>query len=114
MILINVRYRPKPEFVESFREKMDEFTQACRQEPGCVFFQWYRNTDDPNEYILIEAYEDAEAGKVHAESEHFAKGIAEMNKVLQSRPKIINTTMEDRSGWDDMSEVTIIFTPQLV
>ncbi|MDU6480049.1 MAG: antibiotic biosynthesis monooxygenase, partial [Corynebacterium kroppenstedtii] len=34
MILINVRYRPKPEFVESFREKMDEFTQACRQEPG--------------------------------------------------------------------------------
>ena len=107
MILINVRYRPKPEFVESFREKMDDFTQACRQEPGCLFFQWYRNTDDPNEYILIEAYEDAEAGKVHAESDHFAKGIEEMNKVLQSRPKIINTTMEDRSGWDDMSEVTI-------
>ncbi|KXB50303.1 antibiotic biosynthesis monooxygenase [Corynebacterium sp. MC-04] len=107
MILINVRYRPKPEFVESFREKMDEFTQACRQEPGCLFFEWYRNTDDPNEYILIEAYKDAEAGKVHAESDHFAKGIEEMNKVLQSRPKIINTTMEDRSGWDDMSEVTI-------
>lgn len=49
----------------------------------------------------------SEAGKVHAESDHFAKGIEEMNKVLQSRPKIINTTMEDRSGWDDMSEVTI-------
>ncbi|MEJ4112666.1 putative quinol monooxygenase [Corynebacterium kroppenstedtii] len=107
MIFINVRFRPKQEFLESFREQMDEFTQACRQEPGCVFFQWYRNTDDLNEYILVEAYEDAEAGKAHAESDHFAAGIAAMNDLLESTPAIINTTIEGRVGWDDMSEVTI-------
>ncbi|HKM25130.1 MAG TPA: antibiotic biosynthesis monooxygenase, partial [Corynebacterium sp.] len=45
MILINVRFRPLPEYVENFRELVDEFTRRTREEPGCIFFDWSRNTD---------------------------------------------------------------------
>ncbi|WP_311489069.1 putative quinol monooxygenase, partial [uncultured Corynebacterium sp.] len=54
MILINVRFKPLDEHVENFREHVAEFTEATRKEPGCLWFDWFRNTDDPSEYILIE------------------------------------------------------------
>ncbi|HCT14400.1 MAG TPA: antibiotic biosynthesis monooxygenase, partial [Corynebacterium nuruki] len=76
MILINVRFRPLPEYLENFREVVTDFTDAARAEDGCLFFQWYRNTDDPEEYLLIEAYKDG-TDVAHVQSDHF-KAACEM------------------------------------
>ncbi|MDY5785858.1 putative quinol monooxygenase, partial [Corynebacterium sp.] len=72
MILINVRFTPKPEYAENFRELVDEFTQATRAEDGCLFFEWYRNEDNPGEYILVEGFKD-DAAEAHVNSAHFEK-----------------------------------------
>ena len=34
MILINVKFKVRPEYVETFRDEAAEFTNATRAEPG--------------------------------------------------------------------------------
>ena len=75
MILINVRFKPLPEHVENFRELVKDFTDASRAEEGNIFFDWYRNEDNPDEYLLIEAFQDdaAEAHRRMESSQHIGK-----------------------------------------
>lgn len=106
MILINVRFRPLPEYVENFRELVDEFTQRTRQEPGCIFFDWSRNTDDPDEYILIEAFHD-DGAEAHVQSDHFKAATVMFPKILAETPQIINTLIEGKTEWDRMAEFQV-------
>ena len=45
MIFIVVKFKPKPEYVESFPDKVAEFTAATRNEPGNMFFDWSRSVE---------------------------------------------------------------------
>ncbi|WP_018297538.1 putative quinol monooxygenase [Corynebacterium lubricantis] len=106
MILINVRFRPLPEHAEDFREKVAEFTEASRAEDGCLFFDWYRNTDDPNEYLLIEAFKD-DAAEAHVGSDHFKAAGELFPTILKETPTIINTLIEGKLEWDEMAEFKV-------
>ena len=106
MILINVRFRPLPEYTDNFREVVAEFTEATRQEPGCIFFDWSRNTDDPGEYILLEAFHD-DAAEAHVNSEHFRAATELFPTVLTETPEIINTLIEGKTEWDRMAEFQV-------
>ncbi|MDO5512711.1 putative quinol monooxygenase [Corynebacterium sp.] len=106
MILINVRFKPLPEYVDNFRELVDEFTTATRAEEGCIFFDWARNTDDPSEYFLNEAFHD-DAAEAHVNSEHFKKATELFPTILAETPQIINTVIEGKTDWDRMSEFQV-------
>ncbi|WP_080795907.1 putative quinol monooxygenase [Corynebacterium pacaense] len=106
MILINVRFRPRPEYVESFRGRVAEFTDKTRAEDGNIFFDWSVNTDDPGEFILIEAFRD-DAAQAHVDSEHFRAACELFPEILLETPKIINTSIEGRTGWDEMAEFAV-------
>ena len=106
MILINVRFAPLPEYVESFREVVAEFTEASRAEDGCLFFDWYRSTDNPDEYLLIEAFKD-DAAEAHVNSQHFKDAQELFPKVLKETPTIINTLIEGKTEWDTMAEFQV-------
>ncbi|MDK6258831.1 MULTISPECIES: putative quinol monooxygenase [Corynebacterium] len=106
MILINVKFRPKPEYVENFREKVADFTDASRAEEGNIFFDWFRNTDDPEEYILIEAFHD-DAAEAHVGSDHFKAAQELFPQLLTRTPEIINTLIEGKTEWDAMAEFKV-------
>ena len=106
MILINVRFKPLPEYVDNFRELVDEFTTATRAEEGCLFFDWARNTDDPSEYLLNEAFHDG-AAEAHVNSEHFRKATELFPTILAETPQIINTVIEGKTDWDRMAEFQV-------
>ena len=59
MILIVVKFKVKPEWSERWLEHVHEFTEATRAEPGNLWFDWSRSVDDPDEWVLVEAFEDA-------------------------------------------------------
>ena len=63
MILICVKWKVKPEYADQWPEITKEFTEATRAEPGNRFFDWSRNIEDPNEYVLIEAFETTPPGR---------------------------------------------------
>ena len=49
---------------------MDDFTQATRAEPGNIFFEWSRSVDNPDQFVLVEAFQD-DAAAAHVNSGHF-------------------------------------------
>lgn len=106
MILINVRFKPLDEYVDNFRDQVAEFTDATRQEDGCLWFDWFRGTDDPNEYILVEAFADG-ADEAHVTSQHFQKATELFPKILKETPQIINTQIPGKSEWDRMAEFQV-------
>lgn len=106
MILINVRFRPLPENTENFRELVKDFTEASRAEEGNLFFEWYRSTDDPREYILVEGFKD-DAAEAHVNSDHFKAAQELFPQILEETPQIINTLIEGKTEWDEMAEFKV-------
>jgi quinol monooxygenase YgiN len=56
MIFITVKFKVRPEYAEDWLTLVEPFTQATRKEPGNLWFDWSRSVDDPNEFVLVEAF----------------------------------------------------------
>lgn len=106
VILINVKFKPLPEYVDTFREQVAEFTEKTRAEDGNIFFDWSINTDNPNEFILIEAFQD-DAAEAHVNSDHFKAACELFPTILSETPEIINTLIEGKTEWDRMAEFAV-------
>jgi quinol monooxygenase YgiN len=105
VIFIVVKFKVKPEWSERWLDLVADFTQATRQEPGNLWFDWSRSVDDRNEFVLVEAFKDDAAGD-HVNSDHFKKGLEDMRQALAETPRIISRQL-DGDGWDRMGELTI-------
>ncbi|GAB3939212.1 putative quinol monooxygenase [Corynebacterium tapiri] len=106
MILINVKFRPKPENVNTFMDDVAEFTRKTREEEGNIFFDWYRSTEDENVYYLAEAFQD-DAAEAHVNSQHFKDATELFPQILLETPEIINTLIEGKTEWDRMAEFSV-------
>ncbi len=85
MILIVVKWPIKPEYADEWPELSREFTEATRAEPGNKWFDWSRSLDDPNTYVLVEAFDD-DAAEAHVTGPHFKQAQQELPKYLQRTP----------------------------
>jgi quinol monooxygenase YgiN len=106
MIFITVKWTVRPEYADSWLERVDEFTQGTRGEPGNIFFEWSRSVDDPNVYYVIEAFQD-DAAEAHVSSDHFKTAIAWMPDIVAETPSIVSTQIEGMNGWGEMGEVKV-------
>ena len=106
MIFIVVKHRVRPQFADDWPSLVEEFTAATRAEPGHIFFDWFRSVDDPNLYILVEAFQDGSAGQTHVTSVHFQAAMAELPKWLSDVPEIINVEVPGQ-GWSRLAEMQI-------
>jgi len=107
MILIVVKYQVLPEYRDQWLPALESFTQAVRAEPGNLWFDWSVSAEDPNEFVLVEGFRDAEAGKVHVEADYFAEAMKLMPTMLARTPEIINVEIPDRTGWSQMAELSV-------
>lgn len=106
MIFIVVKWTPRPEHVEDFPSVVADFTEATRNEPGNLFFEWSRSLDNPGEYVLVEGFRDGDAGGEHVNSEHFKTFVAMAPSVLASTPLIISDSI-GAEGWGEMGEIKV-------
>ena len=74
MIFITVKFKVRPEYTDGWLDLVDDFTQATRDEPGNLWFEWSRSVDDPNEFVLVEAFKD-DAAEAHVKSDHFVQAM---------------------------------------
>lgn len=105
MIFIAVKFTVRPERSDEWLSLVDDVTQAVRAEPGNLFYEWSRSADDPNQFVLLEAFVDGKAGEVHVGSEHFKTGIDLMSTLVAEVPQIINVEVPGIS-WSKMAEIT--------
>ncbi|MGR6922201.1 putative quinol monooxygenase [[Actinomadura] parvosata] len=106
MIFITAKFRVLPEHADRWPEITAAFTAATRAEPGCLWFDWSRSLDDPNEYVLVEAFRDGEAGAAHVQSAHFKQAQQELPPHLAETPRIVNTTL-DQDDWSELGEMAV-------
>ncbi len=109
MIFITAKFQVQPEHADAWPEISRPFTTACREEEGCLWFDWSRSVDDPDEYVLVEAFRDADAGAAHVRSEHFATATRELPAYLVSTPKIVNVDVEG-TQWSELGEMAVPFS----
>lgn len=71
-----------------------------------MWFEWARNSRDPHEYFVIEAFRDQDAAVVHVQSDHFKKATETLPAFLAHTPSVINTTI-DQDDWSVLGEMTV-------
>ena len=106
MIFITAKFQVLPEHAEAWPEISREFTEATRAEAGCLWFDWSRSLDDPNEYVLVEAFRDGDAGGAHVNSEHFRAARAALPSYLAATPRIVSQTVE-QDDWSELGEMKV-------
>ena len=106
MIFITAKFQVLPEHAEAWPEISREFTEATRAEDGCLWFEWSRSLDDPEEYVLTEAFRDGDAGGAHVNSDHFRKAQQSLPPYLVATPKIVSTEV-DQDGWNELGELRV-------
>jgi quinol monooxygenase YgiN len=104
MIFIVVKFPVKPEYADSWLTHVDAFTQATRAEAGNLWFEWSRSADDPNTYVLVEAFQD-DAAEAHVTSDHFRTAMETLRPLVERAPQIVSTTIEGATGWSKMGEL---------
>jgi quinol monooxygenase YgiN len=106
MIFITAKFQVRPEDAEVWPQIAGEFTEATRKEPGCLWFDWSRSLDDPDEYVLVEAFRDGDAAVAHVTSEHFKKAQQTLPPHLLRTPKIVNFTIP-QEDWSLLGEMAV-------
>ena len=106
MIFITAKFPVRPEHADRWPEIAGAFTRATRAETGCLWFDWSRSLDDPNEYVLVEAFRDGEAGAAHVNSAHFKQAQQELPQYLAATPKIVSQSV-DQEDWSELGEMAV-------
>jgi quinol monooxygenase YgiN len=106
MIFITAKFRILPGHAEDWPEISRSFTEATRSEPGNLWFDWSRSLDDPNEYVLVEAFADDDAGGAHVQSAHFKAATEELPAYLAETPRIVNATVPG-TAWSELGELAV-------
>ena len=106
MIFITAKFLIKPAHADQWPGIAAAFTGATRAEPGCLWFDWSRSVEDPDVYVLVEAFADDEAGGAHVQSEHFRAAQRELPPHLQETPRIVNSSVPG-TEWSELGEMAV-------
>ena len=106
MIFITVKFPVKPEHADKWMTVVKDFTEATRAEPGNLWFDWSRSVEDPNEYVLVEAFRDGDAGGKHVNSDHFKAAQQKLPGHLVATPRIVSQSV-DQDDWNELGELKV-------
>ncbi len=71
MYVVCVTIFVKPSFVEQFKEATLDNARNTRNEPGNVRFDVLQAVDDPNRFMLYEAYHEKDDFAKHQQTPHY-------------------------------------------
>jgi quinol monooxygenase YgiN len=103
MIFIVVKFDVLPEYSDQWTELVSGFTAAVRHEPGNLWFEWSRSVERPDQFVLLEAFRDWEAGADHVNSDHFKAAMEAVPPMLASIPDVVNVEVQG-TEWSKLAE----------
>ena len=106
MIFITAKFRVLPEHADDWPEISRAFTEATRAEEGCLWFDWSRSLDDPQEYVLVVAFRDGDAGGAHVSTDHFKQAQEKLPRYLAETPQIVNFEVPG-TEWSELGELRV-------
>jgi quinol monooxygenase YgiN len=106
MISIVAKFNVRSECSEEWIDRISEFTQATRREPGNLWFDWSRSVENPDQFVLIEGFRDADAGAEHVNSDHFKEAIRQAPSMLVKTPEILYAEIAG-TEWSLLAEMSV-------
>ena len=105
MILIVVKFPVRPERAEEWSALAADYARAVQSEAGNLFFEWSRSLDEPDTFVCVEGFRDADAGSAHVGTEAFKDFVGRAPDLVAAQPQIIYVDAPDVSGWGPMGEI---------
>lgn len=79
-------YQAKPGLGDQVCELLGQLTDATRQEPANLSYEFFRSPQDPDRFVILEQYTDPAGLDAHRASEHFQRlGFGTIIPMLVSR-----------------------------
>jgi len=82
MLIVHVHVHVKPESVEAFKQACVENARESVKEPGIARFDVVQQSDDPTQFVLVEAYRTADAPAKHRETAHYLKWRTDVESMM--------------------------------
>ena len=70
-VVLIVKWIAEPGNEEEIADILSVMTVRTRQEPGCLSYEVFRSSEDPHEFMLVEAYKDQDAVTAHGQTDYF-------------------------------------------
>ncbi|MRH93123.1 antibiotic biosynthesis monooxygenase [Nocardia sp. SYP-A9097] len=84
-----------PENADQLGAMLQRFAQVCRTEPGCIGYDVFRSVEQPERFVSIETYVDADAFAAHRDTPHFREiGVSELLPLVTTRDVRVFTDSE--------------------
>jgi len=105
MILINVKMPIRSDRIDEWLTAARQYAKDVSAEPGNVYFEWYRDIDNPNTFVAVECFTDAAAGAAHMATQHVANFMAIVPDLVAEQPQIVYVDSPSITGWGPMGEI---------
>lgn len=63
---------------------MKNMVRLCRQEHGCISYEYFEGVTDANQVILLQEWEDADCLQEHYQTDHMEDFLTRLGKCLAS------------------------------
>ena len=105
MILTHIKMNVRPAKRKELRQTIRSIVQEVRKEDGCVDSTFYQNSENENDFFLIEEWETRQALDDHLQSAEFTV-LMGAESLLSRPPEIMIHSVSHSSGLEAMSHKT--------
>ncbi|MEU7138740.1 putative quinol monooxygenase [Nocardia sp. NPDC046473] len=85
-LVIVARVSATPPDADELERRLRLLSDASKTEPGCLEYEVFRSSENPERFVSIERYADADAFAAHRATEHFHSiGVAQVIPMLATR-----------------------------
>jgi quinol monooxygenase YgiN len=105
MIMVQSTFHLLPESKAEVIRLMKNMVKLCREERGCLSYEYFEGVTDQNQVILLQEWENADCLQGHYKTEHMESFISSLGKYLESpvstrsyvsqEERIVNSRTED-------------------
>lgn len=88
MIKVVAKSRAKADKLEKYIELAKEMVEKTVKEEGCIKYELFQDTQNPNAMIIIEEWESEEALDRHMASEHFRRIVPQLNELREKGSEV--------------------------
>jgi quinol monooxygenase YgiN len=105
VILIVVKFPVRPDRAQEWSGLAADYAHAVNAEAGSLFFEWSKSLEEPDTFVCVEGFRDADAGAAHVGTDAFKRFVEHAPDLVSAQPQIIYVDAPDVSGWGPMGEI---------
>ena len=84
MIMVQSTFHLAADSKGEIIELMKDMVRLCRQEHGCLSYEYFEGLTDANQVVLLQEWENADCLQGHYETAHMEKFISKLGNYLES------------------------------